>query len=563
MKKILLISLITMCLTVLASAQELTYSTEIQRKADAGNAFAQSQLGWCYEYGAGVEKDLSSAYRWYRKAAEQGDAYSINAVAKCYWNGKGVAKDKYEALKWYEKAAHSNNEKESKQAREMLDKTELSENCFDYEIARLAEEGDDYAQFILGTNLSDSKFKNTTNHVYDLSRGLHMLSESEKHGNLKARHNLGFRYLFGPDEIKDLVRGAQYLKKNAESGYRKSMYSYGNCLFNRIGVEQNDAEGIYWITQAAKKGYPDAMAYLGIAYENGLNGLSKDYAKAVEWYRKGSDSGSATALLGLGSCYYYGHGVPKDFWKAENYFGQAANLGDQTALSNLEAMAPEILRKFPSFLKELKNKAAAGEGEAQCILGGFYLANELSLQKYGVYYNPEEAARLITESAKNGCRDSFYIAGLLYETGGLPQIKYNSKECCITLEDGIEDLVQPNFALAGEFYRKCIEAGKADRWYPMIRMARAYYNDSDKLAEKSDYPRCISLLNELIEELEQGDPCIELMEAYTLLSKCYRFGRGVAIDNDKADELLKKSIRMGDPSALTMRSTMTAPHQKQ
>ena len=39
--------------------------------AEAGDAYSLYSLGWCYEYGLGVEKSVEEAEKWYRKAAEQ------------------------------------------------------------------------------------------------------------------------------------------------------------------------------------------------------------------------------------------------------------------------------------------------------------------------------------------------------------------------------------------------------------------------------------------------------------------------------------------------------------
>ena len=38
-----------------------------------GMSMAQTNLGWCYKEGYGVEKDLIKAAEWLAKAAKQGD----------------------------------------------------------------------------------------------------------------------------------------------------------------------------------------------------------------------------------------------------------------------------------------------------------------------------------------------------------------------------------------------------------------------------------------------------------------------------------------------------------
>jgi uncharacterized protein len=46
------------------------------------NALAESNLGWCYENGRGVPKDLAAAIVWYKKAAEQGFEPAKEKLAK-------------------------------------------------------------------------------------------------------------------------------------------------------------------------------------------------------------------------------------------------------------------------------------------------------------------------------------------------------------------------------------------------------------------------------------------------------------------------------------------------
>ena len=50
---------------------------ETKKKAEAGDAWAQFNLGNMYSEGEGVPKDSAEAVNWYRKAAEQGDAMAL------------------------------------------------------------------------------------------------------------------------------------------------------------------------------------------------------------------------------------------------------------------------------------------------------------------------------------------------------------------------------------------------------------------------------------------------------------------------------------------------------
>jgi TPR repeat protein len=84
-------------------------------------------LGFCYNRGEGVAKDMEEAVKWYRKAAEQTYAPAQFNLGLCYSTGQGVAKDYVEAYKWqllavdsYELAKTSMTDLESKMTPEQI-----------------------------------------------------------------------------------------------------------------------------------------------------------------------------------------------------------------------------------------------------------------------------------------------------------------------------------------------------------------------------------------------------------------------------------------------------------
>ena len=81
------------------------YSAELVKKAEAGDAMAQSSLGMYYAIGIGVTRDEKEAVKWWMKAAEQGEAMSQFSLGNCYAGGIVVTKDTKEAVKWYTKSA--------------------------------------------------------------------------------------------------------------------------------------------------------------------------------------------------------------------------------------------------------------------------------------------------------------------------------------------------------------------------------------------------------------------------------------------------------------------------
>jgi TPR repeat protein len=97
------------------------------KAAEQGNVYAQSNLGACYETGKGVLQDNAKAVEWYRKAAEQGNAIAQNSMGLCYANGRGVPHDAVKAAEWYRKAAEQGNEEAIKALEENFEGVEEQE----------------------------------------------------------------------------------------------------------------------------------------------------------------------------------------------------------------------------------------------------------------------------------------------------------------------------------------------------------------------------------------------------------------------------------------------------
>ena len=84
----------------------------------------------------------------------------------------------------------------------------------------------------------------------------------------------------------------------------------------------------------------DAKAQIGLArmYHSG-DGVTKDDAKAVEWYQKAASHGHAGAQFNLGAMYYSGYGVAKDEAKAVEWWQKAAAQGNEAAQESLKYLS--------------------------------------------------------------------------------------------------------------------------------------------------------------------------------------------------------------------------------
>jgi len=76
-------------------------------KSNQGDAYAPFQLGFSYQKGQGVKKNLVEAAKWYQLGAERGDFHAALTLADMYLKGEGVQQNEEKAIEWYVKVGES------------------------------------------------------------------------------------------------------------------------------------------------------------------------------------------------------------------------------------------------------------------------------------------------------------------------------------------------------------------------------------------------------------------------------------------------------------------------
>ena len=89
-----------------------------RKAARQGSRVAACSLGYLYETGEGVNQSWEEAVKLYRQAADQGSAQAQFNLAQCYENGTGVRKNPEKAAELYRLAADQDFE----EAKEALDR---------------------------------------------------------------------------------------------------------------------------------------------------------------------------------------------------------------------------------------------------------------------------------------------------------------------------------------------------------------------------------------------------------------------------------------------------------
>ena len=81
----------------------------LQKSAELGNPEAQYNLGYCYEFGVGIEKDEKIATSWYQKSADQNYNDGLYAMMMAYSDGKGVPVNYDKAFEYAMKCAKNDD----------------------------------------------------------------------------------------------------------------------------------------------------------------------------------------------------------------------------------------------------------------------------------------------------------------------------------------------------------------------------------------------------------------------------------------------------------------------
>jgi TPR repeat protein len=69
-------------------------------------------------------------------------------------------------------------------------------------------------------------------------------------------------------------------------------------------VTKDYKKAVQWFRLAADRGNAEAQGFLGGIFHDGGGGVTPDYKEAVKWYRLAADQGNAEAQMDLGKAYY-------------------------------------------------------------------------------------------------------------------------------------------------------------------------------------------------------------------------------------------------------------------
>jgi uncharacterized protein len=304
--------------TVRLSPAEIS---DLQKKADSGDAAAQFGLGRAYEAGDGVPQRSDQAAMWYRKAAEQGNAKAQSNLGILYWLGEGVEKDRVEAIRWYHKAARQGN----------------ANAMFNLGAAYYNGEGvgvNDtlaYAWFLLSSEAGNSSGQDAAKR----SRGEHGPSAFSE-----ACLAIGQMYEKGEDLPKNFESAAAWYRKAAEQGNREAAIDLAALYLSASAYSQARS----WCEAAAKDKLPGGFYCLGYLYQHG-SGVKANLKEALGWYQQGASRGNVASMQALARMYENGEGTKPDRVQAFAWLIIAAQRGNQDAIAEAKRIRFSMTEK--------------------------------------------------------------------------------------------------------------------------------------------------------------------------------------------------------------------------
>ena len=144
------------------------------------------------------------------------------------------------------------------------------------------------------------------------------------------------------------------------------------CPLCRIPCAKTHAERLARLRRHVENEVPEAISFLGTAYQMGYFGLVKSDKKAAKIYRRAVELGDVDAMANLGRMYEHGSGVKLDKKKAERLYRAAADRGDAVAQNKI-ACSLHSEQKFEEAFRYYALSADQGYTRGEHNLGCRYV----------------------------------------------------------------------------------------------------------------------------------------------------------------------------------------------
>ena len=212
-------------------------------------------------------------------------------------------------------------------------------NRFSFEDEEMQDNGEQISAYAMSYECQDlqSVANDDRFPLEERDEAAEQLEQLADTGDAYAQYIIGTAYRDGGLLIPDMVKAQKLLERAAEQDLDAAQYALGKLYLSDDANVHDSAKGIYWLKRSADNGNDFAAYRLGKEYLSGKN-VSKDTSTAAEYLRQAADNGSAYAQYLLGKLYLMGEGIPKDKEAARHWFSVAEQNGHAYAGYFLDRM---------------------------------------------------------------------------------------------------------------------------------------------------------------------------------------------------------------------------------
>ncbi|HEY4466705.1 MAG TPA: SEL1-like repeat protein [Klebsiella sp.] len=265
--------------------KDIAALSSLNELGDRNDPQALSVLGFIYEFGVSVPKNVEQAIGYYQKACEHGGNFGCSNASYFYQYSVGVPQDLARA--------HQLNE------RLKIDDIQNVEIFFELR-----------DKFYEGKAAAEKDVSLRPRLIEYLSRFL--TNSDEETQVMLNRMGIGQR---------DALRLARFWAKD---GNPDLLFSVGHFYnFDYSYEAEKNIEALKWFQRAAEAGNAESQNILGIVYQRGDWGTKMDPQLAIQWFERAGKQGDYDALINLGEIYYLGEIVRVDYNRALALFEQA------------------------------------------------------------------------------------------------------------------------------------------------------------------------------------------------------------------------------------------------
>ena len=133
---------------------------------------------------------------------------------------------------------------------------------------------------------------------------------------------------------------------------------------------------------------------------------------------------------------------------------------------------------------------------------------------------------------------------------------------------GEGDGIQQNFPEALKWFESAADQGDI---YSIFVIGRGYYEGDKLVGGKKNHAKALEYMEEFINGFRGPDGMIIVTEkndeslvasALRMLQALYRFGRGTAVDVERANALLQEATLFGDPDAAAVARVLSGVYRR-